>query len=776
MQLLLEGWRGINQSLAIVNQFQALALLRRQDVTLFHRDLPTPMDWNGARNTPGFAPKEAGQIAAIRTYSGEPIDAVYRIVAPSRSGASDGVRRTVTFMVTELGLGPSSFAPETDLGFFTRDENLIVTPTAWSAERLVEAGFDADRVRIIPHGVERSLFHPLAPTERASVRARFGFAQDETVLLNIGGPFWNKGADLLLEAFALLRARGRRVRLVLKDQSSLYGLSMQSFIAQVGARRPELVAEDTLAAITLFPGALDFAQLRELFALADAYVSPYRGEGFNLPVLEAIACGVPVIVTSGGATDDFCPEPLATRLPSVGGALAAEQGFPPPRFMEPKIDDLVEAMDRVCQVDSARPAGWDLAREAVLRDFSWDRAAALILDCAQFKVAANTPPSVKSWAPPAKQVSNAPKETGPGLKRALAARHAEFIEAALQSIEDAETWSRRSAERIDRLALQFDEFIKKESARESRLEDALKYAEIAGTPILTSGCADTIVRLPNLSEGPAFNPSAIRQDDGFIFCSRQTNLCNRMDGTYFYEPGAIHNSTSVLQWTDSSLSVTRTEILDDSLVRDRCRFAANGIEDIRLFRWKDSIFGLGAAVASDDNLHFAARQILMRIEGRAVIDYQELQSPIGAPIEKNWTPIVVDDNLFIVYSLSPYVVYQYADSELKLVRGVAPSANNCEIRGGTQFVRMDDKYIGLGHFRPIWYKSKFYYRHAFIVLDNAINIEDISEPFFIQRRGIEFASGLELHLNGLLLSYGVSDRAAACVAVTRSELLKWVVL
>jgi hypothetical protein len=166
----------------------------------------------------------------------------------------------------------------------------------------------------------------------------------------------------------------------------------------------------------------------------------------------------------------------------------------------------------------------------------------------------------------------------------------------------------------------------------------------------------------------------------------------------------------------------------------------------------------------------------MRIEDRAVIDYQELQSPIGAPIEKNWTPVVVDDNLFIVYSLSPYVVYLYADSELKLVRGVAPSANNCEIRGGTQFVRMDDKYIGLGHFRPIWYKRKFYYRHAFIVLDNAINIEDISEPFFIQRRGIEFASGLELHPNGLLLSYGVSDRAAACVTVTRSELLKWVVL
>ena len=385
MQLLLEGWRGISQSLAIVNQFQALALLRRTDVTLFHRDLPTPMKWNGARNGAGFAPEDEARIAAIPTHNGEPVDAVYRIVAPARGGETGDGRRTVSFIVTEFGFGTSNFVPGTDLSFMTRDENLIVTPTVWSAERLVEAGFQAERVRIVPHGVDRSLFFPLAPTERAAVRAQLGFAPDETVLLNIGGPFWNKGPDLLLEAFALLRARGRRVRLVLKDQSSLYGRGMQDMIAQVGARRPELLAADTLAAISLIPSTLDFRQLRELFAVADAYVSPYRAEGFNLPVLEAIACNVPVIVSSGGATDDFCPEPLATRLPTVGGALAAEQGFPPPRFVQPRIDDLVEAMDRVCLLGPTRPPGWDLAREAVLRDFSWDRAADLLLDFAGLK-------------------------------------------------------------------------------------------------------------------------------------------------------------------------------------------------------------------------------------------------------------------------------------------------------------------------------------------------------------------------------------------------------
>jgi len=384
MRLLIEGWRGTNQSHALVNQFQALALLRRNDVTLFHRDCPLPSGFDGRRNNAGLSAEDTARIESIPSYADEPVDAVYRIFPPYRSAPEDK-RRTVTFMVTELGVSAGTFAPGTDMGFFTRDDNLIVTPTIWSAQRLLDIGFDADRVRIVPHGVDPNLFYPLAPEHRAEVRARLGFAPDETILLNIGGPFWNKGVDLLLEAFALLRARGRRVRLILKDQSNVYGASMSNIIATVGARRPELVTAESLAAMSVISGPLDFAQVRELFAVADAYVSPYRAEGFNLPVLEAIACGLPVIVSTGGATDDFCPEPLAIRLPCQAGAMPAEPGFPPRRFVQPRLDALVEAMDGVCRAGGVRPEGLEPARAALLRQFSWDRAAALLLDCAGMK-------------------------------------------------------------------------------------------------------------------------------------------------------------------------------------------------------------------------------------------------------------------------------------------------------------------------------------------------------------------------------------------------------
>ena len=57
-------------------------------------------------------------------------------------------------------------------------------------------------------------------------------------------------------------------------------------------------------------------ELAELMACADVYVSPYKAEGFNLPVLESMALGVPVIITKGGPTDDFTNAAFAKYVDS----------------------------------------------------------------------------------------------------------------------------------------------------------------------------------------------------------------------------------------------------------------------------------------------------------------------------------------------------------------------------------------------------------------------------------------------------------------------------
>ena len=379
--LLIEGWRGVNHSFALVNQHQILELLKIDGLRLFHRDLPFALaHWTRSANTAGFSTESQTRIDALTEPCGKPVDCVYRICSPIRPGA-DSDRRTLTFMVTELGLSPSSFVPGAAASaFYTQGDNLIVTTTAWSRARIVEHGFAPDRVRVVPHGVDTAVFHPCTAAERQLSRGNLGIAPDETVFLNVGVALWNKGIDLVLAAFARLRSAGRRVRLILKDQRDVYGLSVEQTIRDVGQLHPALFAADTLAAISVVPGNLSQDQLRLLYGVADCYVSPYRGEGFNLPVLEAIACGTPAVVTAGGATDDFCDGAVSCQIPGRPGERPDPATGARYRFIEPDLAALTEAMDGFATGHGLDPAGFAAGRARVVRDFHWRRAARALAD------------------------------------------------------------------------------------------------------------------------------------------------------------------------------------------------------------------------------------------------------------------------------------------------------------------------------------------------------------------------------------------------------------
>ncbi len=375
--LAIEGWRGINHSFALVNQHQILELLKLDGLRLYHRDLPFAFPtWTRAANPSGLPEDQQRLVDALPPPDDAIIDCMYRISSPFRAGAEDDRRKTITFMITEFGLKPDSFERKcVDTTFFTRDDNAIVTSSRWSRERIVEWGFPEAKVDIIPCGVDEAVFQPMPAQERQVRRQSLGLADHETVYLNVGLPTWNKGLDLLLVAFATLRAAGRKVRLILKDQRDLYGCSVEDLIKTVGVGCPALLAADTLGAIAVVPTNLGTADLRALFAAADAYVSPYRAEGFNLPVLEAIACGTPVIVTRGGATDDFCDDGVALRIRGTAGSLAQEGAGPAGRFIEANLPELVEAMDSFTAGKGGSLEDFHAARAEVMTRFTWAEAA-----------------------------------------------------------------------------------------------------------------------------------------------------------------------------------------------------------------------------------------------------------------------------------------------------------------------------------------------------------------------------------------------------------------
>ena len=69
-----------------------------------------------------------------------------------------------------------------------------------------------------------------------------------------------------------------------------------------------------LSNIIVISKNLTLKELSELYGSCDAYVSSYRAEGFNMPPLEAAACGIPAILTSGGSTDDYYDPSFVWRL------------------------------------------------------------------------------------------------------------------------------------------------------------------------------------------------------------------------------------------------------------------------------------------------------------------------------------------------------------------------------------------------------------------------------------------------------------------------------
>ena len=82
-----------------------------------------------------------------------------------------------------------------------------------------------------------------------------------------------------------------------------------------------------------------FKVLSKLYGSCDAYVSPYRAEGFNMPSLEAAACGLHTILTSGGSTDDYYHHSFVLKIQGIKKTLNGNLNY-----IEPNLENLVSNM------------------------------------------------------------------------------------------------------------------------------------------------------------------------------------------------------------------------------------------------------------------------------------------------------------------------------------------------------------------------------------------------------------------------------------------------
>jgi glycosyltransferase involved in cell wall biosynthesis len=123
---------------------------------------------------------------------------------------------------------------------------------------------------------------------------------------------------------------------------------------------------------------LTAAGMADLLRAGDCYVSPYLAEGFNLPVLEAAACGMPIICTEGGCTDDFTDPSFALHIRSrpVQLRFAANQ------MGDARMPDLDHLIALMLDVSANQSIGREMGLRGahhVARNFTWDAVTALLV-------------------------------------------------------------------------------------------------------------------------------------------------------------------------------------------------------------------------------------------------------------------------------------------------------------------------------------------------------------------------------------------------------------
>ena len=370
MNILIEGWRGINHSFSLVNQWQILELSKSCDI--FFNDVPFASEkWNKKKNFSGFEKNFLNLINNIpNPQKNQMHDITYRISFPFNF--NNQFKSKILFV---FGNCAHKVLPESNYINGIPDELknnkdfFIHTPSNWCKEGFLNAGIKDDQIVVIPHGVNEKTFHVVSEDEKIKIRKEYGIEKDAFILTNIGAMTENKGVEILIAAYGILKKKIDNLKLILKDQSNLFEIKTDYLFDKLRNsqfnKKYNLINENMMRDIKIISKNLNLKEIKNLYSITDCYVSPYRAEGFNLTPLEAAACGSQIVITKGGCTDDYYNPCLGFQIES------SEKKVDDKYFLTPNIDSLVNILEEKV---INKPDNSKMERSNyVVKNFSWDK-------------------------------------------------------------------------------------------------------------------------------------------------------------------------------------------------------------------------------------------------------------------------------------------------------------------------------------------------------------------------------------------------------------------
>jgi glycosyltransferase involved in cell wall biosynthesis len=304
--------------------------------------------------------RAAGELTLLGAIASRRFDVLHSaaLLAPLATRAANVVVLADTTWLTVpdfgKGQGPTVRLWQAVVPRVARRADRVIAISEASAHDVREQlNVDPARIDVIPLGYGSP--PRVAATPEAELRSRLGLGTGP-IILNVGMKKVHKNQSRLVRALPRIRESVPDAQLVLAGASTPYEEQLRTEAGALGLDGGVTTA-----------GYVDDADLEGLYAAASAFVFPSLNEGFGLPVLEAMARGVPVVTSN------------RSSLPEVAGDAAL---LVDPTSVEEIADATVLAINdrsvrqRLITAGRARPAAFPWSRTAQETVASWERARA----------------------------------------------------------------------------------------------------------------------------------------------------------------------------------------------------------------------------------------------------------------------------------------------------------------------------------------------------------------------------------------------------------------